>query len=388
MRRLPEIDALRGLMLVLMTLTHMPTRFSDPLGQPFGFVSAAEGFVFLSAFLAAYVGTGRAHAAGAPAMRQWLWRRWGAVYACHAGLLGFLFLVAVPIGVAQGQPAITNLASHFLGSPVWAVAQSLVMLYNAPLLDILPLYIVFLAFTPWVLTFSHQRGWVLPLAASASLWALAQLGVGETFFDVLRYVFGFDLHYRQTGSFSFLAWQMIWMLGLWIGHAFATNPADDHRPPRWVGVIALGYAAVWFFWRHATGQVPEPHGGELNMLFDKWTLGPMRLLDFIALIVAVLSLTPRDARWLVPAWLAWLGRAALPAFCAHLVVCLLTLAFFGAADPARPLWEDVALLGVAFSAIFVTAGMAGWLRSRPRGIRSRRTAALRTAALGRRGVAP
>src|SRR5215831_9237835 len=59
MRRLPQIDALRGLMLVLMTLTHMPTRFSDPLGQPLGFVSAAEGFVFLSAFLAAYVGIGR-----------------------------------------------------------------------------------------------------------------------------------------------------------------------------------------------------------------------------------------------------------------------------------------------------------------------------------------
>ena len=38
-------------MLVLMTLTHLPTRFSDPAGQPFGWVSAAEGFVFLSAFM-------------------------------------------------------------------------------------------------------------------------------------------------------------------------------------------------------------------------------------------------------------------------------------------------------------------------------------------------
>jgi len=366
-----------------MTFTHMPTRFSDSLGQPFGFVSAAEGFVFLSAFLAAYVGTGRARADGASAMRRWLWRRCGAVYACHAGLLAFLFLVAVPIGVAHGQPAITDLASHFLGSPTWAVAQSLAMLYNPPLLDILPLYVVFLAATPWVLTFAHQRGWALPFAASASLWVLAQLGVGETFFDVLRYVFAFDLPYGQTGSFSFLAWQMIWMLGLWTGHAFATTPAEDHRPPRWVGLIALGYAAVWFVWRHTTGQVPEPHGGELNVLFDKWTLGPMRLLDFIALAVTVLSLAPRNVRWLVPAWLAWLGRAALPAFSAHLVVCLLALGFFGAANAARPAWEDGALLGAAFAAIFAAAGMAAYLRARSRGGRPERTAAL-----GRGRVAP
>ena len=33
-------------MLVLMTLTHVPTRFSSPAGQPFGYVSAAEGFFF------------------------------------------------------------------------------------------------------------------------------------------------------------------------------------------------------------------------------------------------------------------------------------------------------------------------------------------------------
>ena len=51
MQRQAELDWLRGLMLVLMTLTHVPTWFGAHLGQPFGFVSAAEGFVFLSAFL-------------------------------------------------------------------------------------------------------------------------------------------------------------------------------------------------------------------------------------------------------------------------------------------------------------------------------------------------
>jgi hypothetical protein len=41
MERQTELDWLRGLMLVLMTITHMPTWFSAHVGQPFGFVSAA-----------------------------------------------------------------------------------------------------------------------------------------------------------------------------------------------------------------------------------------------------------------------------------------------------------------------------------------------------------
>ena len=51
LERRPELDALRGLFLVWMTLTHLPTRFSDFVNQPIGFVSSAEGFVFLSALL-------------------------------------------------------------------------------------------------------------------------------------------------------------------------------------------------------------------------------------------------------------------------------------------------------------------------------------------------
>src|SRR5277367_5072949 len=51
--RMPELDALRGLFLVWMTLTHLPTHFSDLVNQPFGFISSAEGFVFLSALLVA-----------------------------------------------------------------------------------------------------------------------------------------------------------------------------------------------------------------------------------------------------------------------------------------------------------------------------------------------
>jgi hypothetical protein len=49
MHRFLELDALRGLMLMWITLTHLPTVLSAYVNQAFGFVSAAEGFTFLSA---------------------------------------------------------------------------------------------------------------------------------------------------------------------------------------------------------------------------------------------------------------------------------------------------------------------------------------------------
>ena len=55
-------------MLVLITVTHVPTRYADWLSQPFGFVSAAEGFVFLSAWFVGALYTRKAMEQGAGAM--------------------------------------------------------------------------------------------------------------------------------------------------------------------------------------------------------------------------------------------------------------------------------------------------------------------------------
>src|SRR5437763_1053979 len=49
--RLIELDILRGFLLLWMTLTHLPTKVSIVSNQTFGFVSGAEGFIFLSAFM-------------------------------------------------------------------------------------------------------------------------------------------------------------------------------------------------------------------------------------------------------------------------------------------------------------------------------------------------
>ena len=64
-----------------MTLTHMPTSLQSTLAQPFGQVSAAEGFVLLSAFLAGQVYLRRGIKQGFGGMRRALWSRAATIYA-------------------------------------------------------------------------------------------------------------------------------------------------------------------------------------------------------------------------------------------------------------------------------------------------------------------
>ena len=86
-----------------MTLTHLPTRFSDFVNQPIGFVSAAEGFVFMSALLLARVYT-RELNQDEPGVRAKIWKRSFKIYGYHLAMLVLLFTVAAafaPISVTR-----------------------------------------------------------------------------------------------------------------------------------------------------------------------------------------------------------------------------------------------------------------------------------------------
>jgi len=74
-RRQTELDATRGLMLVWMTLTHLPTNASAFANQTIGFVSSAEGFIFFSALFIGLIYFRLALRDGTDAMQRKLWLR-------------------------------------------------------------------------------------------------------------------------------------------------------------------------------------------------------------------------------------------------------------------------------------------------------------------------
>ncbi|RZL01715.1 MAG: OpgC domain-containing protein [Rubrivivax sp.] len=359
MTRRWEFDALRGLMLVLMTLTHLPTRLAEPLGQPFGYVSAAEGFVLLSAFMAGMVYTRKGRRSGVPVMRRAFRHRALVIYGCQLLALLFLFTVIAVLGLGIDQPAAKNLMSFYLQHPFTALLAGLALVYQPPLLDILPLYILFMLISPWLLSHGMRHGWHGILALSLALWLVAQFGVTPVMYDwVVRHT-GLPVPFTETGSFDTLAWQFIWVLGLWMGAQLVTAPQNlppRARIPGYMVMAATALGLVGLVWRHAVGQVPFMEHAHLNVLFDKWLVGPLRLINLLALV----TLTVRFGPWLkarLPRLrpLEALGRHSLPVFCAHLVAVLLVLAFFGEADPHCPWWEDITIVLISMGLMLAVA---------------------------------
>lgn len=351
-----ELDAMRGLMLVLMTLTHFPTRLSDPLGQPFGFVSAAEGFVLLSAYMAGIVYSTTARRKGGEPMKSAFFNRAVKLYACQLALLLFSFTLIAGIALIGREDAVTDLLGFYLERPVVAMVSASLLLYNPSLLDILPIYIVFMLISPIVLLHGMEHGWRGVMTLSLLLWLGAQFGLGPAIHQALTGWFNIPLQYQDMGAFSLFGWQFLWVLGLWMGTSHSEPDAAKTRFPRWTILVALTLAITALLWRHVVGQVPLPGHGGINLMFDKWNLGPLRLINVLALMVLLMHFSPWLKRSLprLPA-LEILGMAALPVFCAHLVVALLALALFGTSRPDRPLSVDLLILFAGFYALYAVA---------------------------------
>lgn len=350
-RRL-ELDAVRGLMLVWIALTHLPTAASAYVNQPFGFVSAAEGFIFLSALFTGRIYFRLAEHDGYPAMRRKLLTRTLRLYGYHALLLAFAFLVAVPIASSGSRPGLHNLLNfYFMAGPKQAVTEAVLLIYRPPLLDILPMYIIFLLWTSLLIPLARRIGWKPILWTSFGFWAFAQFGLRAATHSFTMRDIPTQIPLHEMGAFDLWAWQFLWIAGIWLGVRWARDDLPIERAAKRVVIPALVIAVSMFVLRRFV-----VHGFKLGMmewLFDKWHLGPLRLLDFMAvaalLIVAQFALKPLAIRPLV-----MMGQSSLQVFCVHLLFCFAGLTLMGNASMLNG-WRQIALLSATFAAMLVTA---------------------------------
>jgi hypothetical protein len=142
-QRQPELDALRGLMLTLMTLAHLPTQAHVLTNQQLGFVTEAEGFVFLSAFLTGRIFGRMANEFPFRTVIKRLWTRALRLYGYHLFLLGIAFTAVATVAVHTKRPGLEGLLDFYLAHPLHAVGSAVLLVYCPPLLDIMPMYIMF-----------------------------------------------------------------------------------------------------------------------------------------------------------------------------------------------------------------------------------------------------
>jgi hypothetical protein len=351
-QRLPELDALRGLMLILMTLAHLPTHARVVTNQQLGFVSEAEGFVFLSAFLTGRIFARVATEFGFPTVIKRLWTRALRLYGYHLFLLGIAFTVVALVAIHTKRPSLEGLLDFYLAHPVHSVFSAVLLVYCPPLLDILPMYIIFLVATPIALYIGSRWSWMLILTPSCLIWVLAQFGLRTAIHAHMVQSTGLQIPLNEMGAFDLLAWQFLWAVGLWIG---AGCPGRVFKVlTSKIGVIAAVFVTVAFFLlRHPILHV-QFNGWLWTGLIDKWHLGALRLLDFSSF--AILFAVSRSwlARWLTISPLVSLGKASLEVFCAHLLFCFAALSLVGDGTGLSA-WIQSALIATTLIGLYTVA---------------------------------
>lgn len=168
-----RLDSLRGIFLIIMTINHFDsgsvlTKFTY---QTFGFVTAAEGFIFLSGFVFALVYM-RYHQNYEKLVSKSL-KRVITLLKYHYGMLLVVLLLAI---VFPGlkiywnhhlTPFYSDISQYFLAS--------LLMLHQPGYMEILPMYALFLLVSPIAIKAFCKGQAVSVIIISLSLWAVAQV---------------------------------------------------------------------------------------------------------------------------------------------------------------------------------------------------------------------
>jgi hypothetical protein len=309
-----RLDFFRGLGLLFIFVDHIPNNaFSYLTLANFVFCDAAEIFVFLSGYAAALVFGREARREGnAYATAQVLKRCW-TLYVAHIFL--FVIYTAQVSWTAQRFENALFIeemqVASFLDEPHVAIVQALLLAHQPLFMNILPLYIVLLTGFALALPLLARAGW-WPALLSAVVYALVPF-------------VAMNLRAYPDGVWFFnpFAWQFLFVIGVTCGWRAGVE-GTPVAVPRWAVRGAFLLLAIlvpiraWISIGYFFDGVP-PSFAELAYQFaNKTDLGPLRLVSFLALAIAVVETVPRSARWLDSRFAAWVvlcGQNSLQVFC-------------------------------------------------------------------------
>jgi hypothetical protein len=355
-----RLDFFRGLSLIIIFIDHVPENVLAYFTlHSIAFCDAAEVFIFISGYTAALV-YGQSLRRDGPllAMAQICRRVW-QLYVAHIFLFMIFTAEVSSTLVALRNPMYAEElgVGDFLAAPHVAVMHALLLDFQPPFLDILPLYIVLLGAFPLILL-ALERHPLLPGLLSAILYVLA-------------YTRGWALHTfpdHRVWFFNPLTWQLLFVVGASLGHLRARGH-PPFRPPRWAAwpamAVAATIAAISLTWMAHWIYEPSPplFQGLWYFTIDKTNLAPLRLLGILTLAITGLHLVAPEAAFLGSRWarpVVLCGQNSLYIFCFGIVLSLLGHFVLSAYDAGALMQVGVNAVGVAL--MVALAALLHWFK--------------------------
>lgn len=363
-----RLDFFRGISLLFIFIDHIPDNSISYLTLAnFVFNDAAEIFVFISGYTAAIVFGGMAARSGTLYASLQVLRRCWTLYVAHIFLFViFTAQVAYTAEKFENPMFIDEMkVAGFLQEPHIATIKALTLQFQPEFMGILPLYIVLLAgYSALLPILPRFPGSVL--AASLALYAAAPLlGINLPAYPGDRW-----FHNPFT-------WQLLFVIGA-VCATFANTPRLDFVQRRpWfaliAGFLALSVATkLMLMADERIDLIPANVVAGIWLFLDKSNLGPLRLLNFLALVIVTVRLVPRDARFLrtrlaVPVVLC--GQNSLYIFC--LGILLSYLGHLVLVEISHELVVEFLVSAAGCAAMIAVAAFLQWAKSQARSVGGR-----------------
>lgn len=302
------IDTLRGLMLVIMTLDHVPLFTKRFTFSPIGFFGAAMGFVFLSSYVFGLVYSKYIDAP--KVLIQNTYKRIFLIYKYHIIIFFSLLLMSVA-SIHFFNINILNPEHHKVIESPKNFIMFLLLLKQPMLFGILPLYIFLLLFSPFILL-GFKNGYIKPiLFASFLMWLLFQFTITQNLYNDLLNSMSIKL-----SPFIFFTWQFLFVIGLYLGF-------NKHKGIQTVNYtkgkvkIAL-FLIVTIFLIRQFGQSLE---WEIvtDLIHIRNTVSFPRLVSFF-LVVYLMGWVSAKTNLKKSNYLSFIGRYSLDVFVFHLFI--------------------------------------------------------------------
>ena len=349
-----RLDLFRGVANWAIYLDHIPDNVVNWITtRNYGFSDAADLFVFISGYTASFVYARmmieRGFIVGATRLFKRVWQ----LYVAHI-ILFVIYIVS--IGYVAYRFKDVDIVNEFnvaglVENSIETLRQGLLLKFKPLNLDVLPLYIVLMAFFPPVLWMMLRRP-NLTMLGSIALWFAARQ-------------FGWNLPGFPGGEWHFnpVCWQLLFVFGSWcaLGGAVQSESIINSPVTTWLCIAYLVFAMLMTF----AGRFPD-----FGAWFPQWLVGAFnpndktnlawyRFLHFVVIVVLTVKFVKKD--WPGLEWRIWepvikCGQQSLAVFCVGVFLSfvghfVLTLSY-------GSLWAQI---GVSLAGIAIMTAVAYYI---------------------------